>query len=93
MLRSLGVPVKVSTELCMDNLGMIMSCTNTDSELKTKYVDIYYQKFQESVADGIVNTLKVCTTVNRADILTNGVYVGTLVSLSDESYRVDWGDK
>ena len=47
MLRSLGVPVKGATELCGDNLGMIISCTNQGSELKKKHGAISYHKFQE----------------------------------------------
>ena len=39
---------------------------------------------------GIVNPLKVCTTVNLADILTKGVSAGNLGILSDVSYGVDW---
>ena len=34
MLMSLGVPVNVPTDLCGDNLGMIISSTNPDSDLK-----------------------------------------------------------
>ena len=41
----------------------------------------------------VVNPLKVCTTLNRADILTNCVLEGTLGSLSNVSYGVDWGEK
>ena len=66
MLRSLGVPVKYSTALCGDNLGMIISCTNPDLELKKKHVDISYYKLQEIAAAGIFNPLKVFTIVNRA---------------------------
>ena len=92
MLSSLGVPVKFDTALCGDNLGMIICCTNPDSELKKKHVHISYYKLQECAAAGIVNPIKVCTTVNRTDIFTEGVLVGTLGSLSDASYVVDWGD-
>ena len=64
MLRSLGVSVKYATELCGDNLGMIISCTNLDSELKNKHGAIFYHKLRESAAAGTVNPLKVCSTVN-----------------------------
>ena len=74
------------------NLGTIISCTNQDSEFQWKHVDISYQKLRECAAAGIVNTIKVCTTVNRADIFTEGVSVVTLGSLSDASYVVDWGE-
>ena len=69
------------------------SCTNLDLELKKKHLAISYHKFHESAAAGIFNPLKFCTTVNRADILTEGVSAGTLGSLSNASYGVDWGDK
>ena len=42
---------------------------------------------------GIVNTLKVCTKINQTEILTKGVSMVTLGSLSDESYGFDWGKK
>ena len=90
MLRSLSVPVKGATEICGEKLGMIIYCTNPDSELKKKHVVISYHKLRESAAAGIVNPLKVCTTVNLADILIKGVSAGTLGSLYDESYGVDW---
>ena len=91
MLRSLGVPVKGATEIYGDNLGMIISCTEPDSDLKNKYVAISYHKLRESAVAGIVNPLKVCMTVNRVGILTKGVSEVNLGSLSDESYGFDWG--
>ena len=93
MLRSLGVPVIVAMSLCGDNLGMIISSINPDSELKKNHVDISYHKLRDSAAAGIVNPIKVCTTVNRADIFTKGVRVGTLGSLSDASHGVNWGEE
>ena len=44
MLRSLGVPVRGATAICGDNLGMIISSTNPDSELKKKHVAISFHK-------------------------------------------------
>ena len=89
MLRSLGVPVKGAMELCGDNLGMIIYCTNPESEFKKKNVAISYHKLRESASARIVNPIKVCTMVNRDDILTKGVLVGTLDSFSNASYGVD----
>ena len=40
MLRSLGVLIIGDTELCGDNLVMIISITNPDSELRKKHVAI-----------------------------------------------------
>ena len=93
MLPSLGVPVIVSTALCGDNLVMIISSTNPDSELKKNHVTFSYHKLRDSAAAGIVNLVKVFTTVNRADIFTKGVRVGTLGSLSDASYIVNLGEE
>ena len=92
MLKSLGVPVIGATALCGDNLGIIISSTNADSELKKKHVAISYHKLQESAAAGIVNPIKVCTTVNRASIFTKGTSEGTLGSLSDASFGGNWGE-
>ena len=93
MLRSLGVPVKGATALCGDNKGMIIYCINPDLDIKYKYVAISYHKLRESAAAGIVKPLKVCMTVNRADILTKSVSAGTLDSFSDASYGIDCGGK
>ena len=92
MFRSLCVLIKCVTEIYGDNLGMIISCTNPESELKKKHVEISYHKLWECVAARIVNPIKVCTAVNRSNIFTKGVLVGTLGSFSDASYGVDWGE-
>ena len=42
MLRSLDVLVKGSATLCGYNLGMIISCTSSDLELKKKHMKISY---------------------------------------------------
>ena len=93
MLRSLGVLVMGTTALCGDNLGMIISSTNPDWELKKKNVAISYHKLRESEAVGIFNPIKVCKTVNRDDIFTKGVSVGTLCSFYDASYGINGGEK
>ena len=72
---------------------MIISCTNPDLDLKNKHGDISSYKLRESAAAGIVNPLKVCTTVNRSEILIKGVSAGTLGSLYDTSYGVVWREK
>ena len=89
MLRSLGVPVKSDTALCGENLGMIISCTNPDSELKKKHVAISYRKLWESAGVRIVNPVKIYMMVNQAEILTKVVSTGTLGSFSNSSYGVD----
>ena len=91
MLRSLSVPVKGTTALCGDNLGMIISCTNPELELKKKHVAISYHKLRECTAAGIFNPIKIYTMVNQAEVFTKCVLVGTLGSLSDASYVVEWG--
>ena len=92
MLRSLGVLIKGSMALCGDNLGMIISCTNPYSELKNKHVSISYHKLLGCAAASMVDPIKVCMTVNRADIFTKGVSMGTLGSLYGASYGVHWGE-
>ena len=47
MLRSLDVPIEGATAICGDNLGIIIYCTNPDSELKNKHVAISYHKLRE----------------------------------------------
>ena len=91
MLLPLGVPMRGATALCGENLGIITSSNNPDSELKKKHVAISFHKLRECAAAIIVNLIKVCTTVNRVNILTKGTSAGTLGSLSDASYGEDWG--
>ena len=90
MLHSLGVPVTGATALCGENLGMIMSSTNTDSELNKKHVAISLHKLRECAAAGIVNPIKVCTTVKISKIFTKETSAGTLGSFSDASYGGNW---
>ena len=90
MLRSLDVPLLGPTKQYGHNLGMIMSSTNPDSKLKKNHVAISFHKLRECAAAGIVGLIKVCMTVNRSDILTKGTPAGTLGSLSDASYGVNW---
>ena len=87
---SLGVPVKGLTTLCWDSFGIIIFCTNPDSELKNKHMEITYHKLRESAATGYVNPIKFCTMANQSDILTKSTSVGTLCSLSDASYGFHW---
>ena len=82
--------MKGPTKICGDNLGMIMSSTNPDSELKKKHVEISYHKLQESALDRIINPIKVYTTVNQSENITKSALVGTLDSLSDASCGVNW---
>ena len=70
MLRSLGVPVKGATALCGNSLGVIIYCTNPDSELKNNHVAISYHKLRQCAESGIVNPIKFCTMLNRAEIFT-----------------------
>ena len=64
MLRSLCVIVKGSTDLYGDKQGLIISGINPDNELKKSHVTISYDKLRESAESGIINHIKVCTTVN-----------------------------
>ena len=93
MLWSLGVLIIGATALCGDNLRMIRSSTNPESELKKKHVAISYHQLRECAATGTVNPIKVRMTVNRDDIFTKGVSIGTLSILYGTSYGVGWGEK
>ena len=81
MLRSLGVPVNGPMDICGENLEMIISSTNLELEMKNNHMEISYQELRESAADRIVNPIKVCTTVNRSEIMMKITLVGTLGSL------------
>ena len=92
MFRSLGFPVKGPTDMCGDNLGMIISRTNPYSELKNKHVAISYHKLRNSPVVGIVKPIKVCTTVNQSEIITKSMSVGNLGIFTNESYIINCGE-
>ena len=46
MLGYFDIPVKVPTDPCGDNLSMVISITNPDSEFKNKDVAISYHKLR-----------------------------------------------
>ena len=56
--EAIYMAVKGPTALCGDKLGMILSITKPDYELKNKHVAISYQKLRESAAAGISNPLR-----------------------------------
>jgi len=84
MLRCLGVPLKGRTFLCGDNESMLVSCTTPESKLNKKHVAIAYHKLRECAAAGIINPVKVHTSVNRADILTKALPRGEHVQKSQQ---------
>ena len=92
-MSSLCVTIKCDTALCGDNLRMIISCTNPDLELKSKYMSISCHKLQDCVEARVVNSIKVCTTVIQVNILTKRASLGTMDSLSDASYGMDKGNR
>ena len=57
-----------------------------------KHMAISYYKLRECAAADIFNPINVCTTVKRYAMLTEGMLVSTLGSLSDTSYVVDCGE-
>ena len=59
MLRYFGVPMKIPTSRCGNNLGMIISSTNLDLKMIKKHMEISYHKLQESAAARVVNQIKV----------------------------------
>ena len=64
MLRSLDIPLKGPTDICGENLVMIIYNTNMNSDLKKKHVEISYNNLWYSAAAGIVKPIKVCTLIN-----------------------------
>ena len=58
ILCFLGVPVIGATALCGDNLGMIISYTNPELELKKRYVAISYYKLRDCTAAGLSTPLR-----------------------------------
>ena len=89
MLRSLDIPLKGPTDICGENLVMIIYNTNMNSDLKKKHVEISYNNLWYSAAAGIVKPIKVCTLINWYDMLRKSMSVVMLCSFSDPSYGSD----
>ena len=64
MLRFMCVPVKFQMTLFMDNQVIIISSTNPDYKLEKNHVVISYHKISKCAAAGILNSVRVFTTVN-----------------------------
>jgi hypothetical protein len=73
MLRCLGVPVTVPTNLYGDNFGVIQSAEIPDSELKKKHIAISYHYVREAIAARIVNAIWIRSAENFADICTKAL--------------------
>jgi hypothetical protein len=73
MLRCLGVPVTVPTNLYGDNFGVIQSAEIPDSELKKKHIAILYHYVREAIAVRIVNAIWIRSAKNFADICTKAL--------------------
>jgi Reverse transcriptase (RNA-dependent DNA polymerase) len=73
MLRCLGIPVTVPTNLYGDNFGVIQSAEIPDGELKKKHIAISYHYVREAIAARIVNAIWIRSAENFADICTKAL--------------------
>ena len=69
-LRMMGIGVKKSTILCIDNKSVVYNSSFPSSTLKKKHNSVAYHKCREAVAAGIVRTAHIDGHWNVSDILT-----------------------
>ena len=81
MLRCLGVPVTVPTDLFGDNFGVIQSAEIPDGELKKKHIAISYHYVREAIAARIVNAHWCKSHENFADLCTKSLGTNLFTSL------------
>jgi hypothetical protein len=81
MLRCLGVPVTVPTDLFGDNFGVIQSAEIPDGELKKKHIAISYHYVCEAIAARIVNAHWCKSHENFADLCTKSLGTNLFTSL------------
>jgi len=70
MLRCLGIPVTLPTNLFGDNFGVIQSATIPEGELKKKHVAISYHYVRKAITAKIVNAIWIQTFENWSDLCT-----------------------
>ena len=73
MLRCLGVPVTLPTNMYGDNRGSILSSSLEDAECKKKHVAVSYHFVREAVAAGICLMHWIRSEHNFADIMTKSL--------------------
>ena len=74
-LRMMGIPLKGSANIFMDNESVVKSSMNPDTCLQKKHVSIAYHKSRESFAANIITIFFILSTENLADLFTKALPV------------------
>jgi Reverse transcriptase (RNA-dependent DNA polymerase) len=74
-LRSFGVPVTRASRVFGDNMSVLISMTQPDSQLKKKHLCLAYHILRENVACNVVQPFYIPSRQNYADFLTKGLVV------------------
>jgi len=69
-LRGIGIPVKGTSLLFVDNAAALYAASNLATTLKVKHLSIDYHTVRELTAWGVIQPEKVPTAQNLADVLT-----------------------
>lgn len=69
-LRGIGIPVKGTSLLFVDNAAALYAASNLATTLKVKHLSIDYHTLRELTAWGVIQPEKVPTEQNLADVLT-----------------------
>ena len=72
-MQSIGIEVKLTIIVQVDNVGAIFMAENLTTSQRTKHVDIHYHFVREFVEDGFIRIIFVQTMENTADIFMNNV--------------------
>lgn len=72
-LRSFGVPVTRASRIFGDNMSVLISMTQPDSQLKKKHLCITYHILRENVACNVAQPFYIPSCQNYANFLTKGL--------------------
>jgi hypothetical protein len=80
-LRGVGIPIKGSSVLLVDNAAALFAASSLATTLKVKHLSIDYHTVRELTAWGVIQPEKVASEYNLADILTKPTSRSTFWSL------------
>jgi hypothetical protein len=72
-LRSFGVPVSRASRFFGDNMSVLLSISEPDSQLKKKHLCIAYHILRECIASHVLEPFYIPSGQNYSDFLTKGL--------------------
>lgn len=83
VVTDIGLPPNGPTDIYCDNQAAIQIAYESSVKRKTKHTQIYYHFVKDELDDKSIAVNHVCTTYNKADILTKNMIAGIFLRLRD----------